>query len=119
MTEDDPIDPGAMDRLQEWGGDRLMLEMIRLYLENSAKRMEQIRTGFERGEGQLVERGAHSLRSSAANLGAREVSRLAGEMEDAASKGDMKGAQALLETLSEANRRASDRLRVLEGDVEE
>lgn len=119
MTEDDPIDPGAMERLQEWGGDRLMLQMIRLYLENSSKRMDQIRTGLESREDGVVERGAHSLRSSAANLGAREVSRLAGEMEDAASKGDLDAAGALLERLTEANRRASDRLKVLEGDVRE
>ena len=112
MTDNDPIDRAALDRLQEWGGERLLQQMVRLFLENSPERVEQIRTGFESPDPDAVERGSHSLKSSAANVGAREVSRIAQRMEDAVTgDGGMSGARAHWDDLLEAHERACAALR--------
>jgi HPt (histidine-containing phosphotransfer) domain-containing protein len=102
MTDPHVLDPKALDRLREWGGDKLLFEMVRLFLENAPQRMEQIRRGA--GDGSLAdgERGAHSLKSSAANLGAERVRTLTAEAERAASEGDRDGVASLLPELEDA-----------------
>ena len=90
MTEPDAdvIDPNAQARLQEWGGPKLVAQMIKLFLENAPVRLEQVRKGIAEGSLKDAERGVHSLKSSAANVGAMRVSRLAARMEDLAASGD-------------------------------
>jgi HPt (histidine-containing phosphotransfer) domain-containing protein len=110
MTSSSPIDPAAHERLLEWGGPKLLNQMIRLYLENQDTRLDQIRAGFESGSAEEVERGAHSLKSSAGNVGAVEVRRLCAEMEDRATEGDLEGARALQPALESARDAAQDAL---------
>ncbi|MEX2467717.1 MAG: Hpt domain-containing protein [Gemmatimonadota bacterium] len=89
MTQGMPIDPQALERLREWGGDKLVGQMIRLFISNAGQRMDQIRTGVSEDQIRDAEMGAHSLKSSAANLGAERVRELAATIELAASDGDM------------------------------
>lgn len=114
MTDTNPIERPALDRLEEWGGERLLQQMIRLFLENSPERMTQIRDGLDGGEASVVERGAHSLKSSAANVGAHEVSRIAQLMEDGVVDGDLDGARPHHEPLVEAYQRACEALREIQ-----
>jgi len=102
MSDPEILDPKAMERLREWGGDKLVSQMVELFLANSPARMDEIRSGLESGDAKETERGAHSLKSSSANLGATEVRRLALEMEGAASQGDLGAALELLSALEEA-----------------
>lgn len=117
MDEIEPVDPAALARLKDWGGDRLLHQMIRLFLENSVERMTQIHDGFAAGVIQDVERGAHSLKSSSGNVGAVEVHRIAEDMEDRTVEGDMEGARELLEPLQAAHARAVSALRDVQGDT--
>ena len=98
MTDSDAvvIDPKAHARLTEWGGEELVTQMIRLFLENAPTRLEQVRNGLSEGGLAEAERGVHSLKSSAANVGAVAVSRIANEMEERASDGDTVALEALL-----------------------
>lgn len=114
---DSVIDPEALARLREWGGDRLLRQMVHLFLESTPERVRQIREGLERADVELVERGAHSLKSSAANLGAERLRELSGEMEERAHRGDLPGAGALLAALTDAHSRALDALAPLEEDA--
>lgn len=84
MTDLQVIDGQALERLKEWGGDKLAAQMVRLFLKNSGVRMDQIRTGVEQEDADEAERGAHSLKSSAANVGAEALRRLATRIEAAA-----------------------------------
>ena len=68
------IDPQAHARLEEWGGAGLVTQMIRLFLENAPTRLDQVRKGLSEGGLAEAERGVHSLKSSAANVGAVVVS---------------------------------------------
>ena len=110
------IDREALQRLQEWGGPKLVREMIRLFLDNSPERLGQIQLGFERQELNAVERAAHSLKSSSANVGALELSRLAQQLEDLAEAGSDSEAREIHTSLLAAHERACQELQeFLEG----
>ena len=100
------IDPAALDRLEEWGGADLTREMIRLFLESAPERIDQIRTCEDDDPGDLPERGGHSLKSSAANVGAQEVRRFAEEIEEQAANGNLDAVRVLLPKIEAAFDRA-------------
>jgi HPt (histidine-containing phosphotransfer) domain-containing protein len=103
MTDSQIIDPQALERLREWGGDKLAGQMVRLFLKNSGARMDQIRTGAGTGDLEEAERGAHSLKSSAANIGAESLRTLATRIESAALEGNAPEALSLLPDLESMN----------------
>lgn len=102
MNDSVVIDTDALGRLEEWGGQDLILKMLQLFLEHAPERMDQIRTGIDGESLEVAERGAHSLKSSAGNLGARRLQSLAAEVEDLAAGGDAEGVLARLPDLETA-----------------
>ncbi len=102
MTDPHVLDPAALERLREWGGEKLLGQMVRLFLQNAPQRMEQVRSYRNGTDGKEAERGAHSLKSSAANIGAHRVRTLAAEVERAAGDGDHATVAAVLPDLEEA-----------------
>jgi HPt (histidine-containing phosphotransfer) domain-containing protein len=118
MTESDIIDPQALERLREWGGDKLASQMVRLFLKNSGIRMDQIRTGVEGGDLEEVERGAHSLKSSAANIGAELLRTLATRMESAALQQNADDARSLLPKLESSYSDAMSELEKIEKGIQ-
>ena len=102
MTEPEILEQSALDRLKEWGGDKLLGQMIRLFLENAPGRMNQIRAGVDGGDVRESEKGAHSLKSSSANVGAYHLRTIAADMERAAAGGDTAAVVAMLPSLESA-----------------
>lgn len=102
MTESEVIDPQALERLREWGGEKLAAQMVRLFLKNSGARMDQIRKGVEESDRAEAERGAHSLKSSAANIGAETLRTFATRLESAALQDDLEKMQEVLPQLEAA-----------------
>ena len=88
--------PDALERLAEWGGDELVSKMVELFLQVTPDRVQAIRSGLRDEDMKKVERGAHSLRSSAGNLGAKRVQELAGRIEELASLGNREGLAPLV-----------------------
>jgi HPt (histidine-containing phosphotransfer) domain-containing protein len=119
MTDSSIIDPQALDRLREWGGDKLAGQMVRLFLKNTGARMDQIRTGVSGDDLEEAERGAHSLKSSAANIGAESLRTLATRMESAALDANASDAKALLPALETAFADAMKELAVIERSMGE
>ena len=119
MTDSQIIDPQALERLREWGGDKLAGQMVRLFLKNSGTRMDQIRTGVSNEDLEEAERGAHSLKSSAANIGAETLRTLATRMESAALDQNNEDAQALLPELENAYAAAMHELATIEQGIAE
>lgn len=107
------IEKAALDRLQEWGGPDLTRQMVRLFLESAVERLEQIRTCNGDDPGDLPERGAHSLKSSAANVGASEVRRIAEEIEEHAADGNLEAVRKLVPEIEAAFERARAELEPL------
>jgi len=112
-TDPTIIDQAALERLEEWGGQKLSREIVHLFLENGPSRLDQIRKAVEGEDLDAPERGAHSLKSSAANVGAQHVQRLAGEVELAASGSDLQGVRDLIPNLEQAYDAAARELEVI------
>jgi HPt (histidine-containing phosphotransfer) domain-containing protein len=111
---DEPLSTPALERLREWGGEKLLRQMVRLFLENAGERRRQVAEGLAPGGDLLeTERGAHSLKSGAANVGAARVSAAAALLEEAAEARDRARCRPLAEELEAAFREAEPHLRKL------
>jgi HPt (histidine-containing phosphotransfer) domain-containing protein len=84
------LDRDTLDGLKELGGDddpELFFELIDLFLADAPQRIEEIRRGLEQADIKLLERAAHTLKSSSANVGALSLSQLCRRMEEQARTG--------------------------------
>lgn len=83
--EPDVLDMRILNELRELGGEddpALIGELIEIFLSDAPQRLEEIAKGLSRGDLQSVERAAHTLKSSSANIGAIGLSRICREMEE-------------------------------------
>ena len=81
------LDPDIIEGLRELGGDDdpgLVLELVEMFLDDAPKRLEEMIDGLDREDIELMRRSAHTLKSSAANMGAMFLSQVCRQMEDAA-----------------------------------
>jgi HPt (histidine-containing phosphotransfer) domain-containing protein len=118
MTNLPVVDLAQMERLSEWGGGDLKRKMIDLFLTHAQERMDQIREGLSTGSAQKAETGAHTLKSSAGNVGAARVQRLAQDVESLAEAGELAGVQDLLPSLEKEFDAACAALRDVLGGIE-
>ena len=118
MTDSQILDPSALDRLKEWGGEKLVAQMVRLFLKNSGTRMDQIRNGIADEDPQESEWGAHSLKSSAANIGAEGLRTLATQVESASLDKDMERLRELLPEIEASYSTVMAELRVMEKEMQ-
>ena len=95
-------DGEALGRLRRVGGPDLVRKMIRLFLENLPLRVEVALAGIRGGAWADVERVGHSLKSSAAYLGLRELSERAATLESLAAQGGGSDVEPLLRDLSDS-----------------
>jgi len=92
-------DPEALERLRRFGGDKLLGDMITLFLAAVPQRLGAARSGLARGDCHVVEHELHALKSSAAQLGALRMHRLGQEGERLARAGAMEGLSRILDDL--------------------
>jgi HPt (histidine-containing phosphotransfer) domain-containing protein len=81
------LDSAALDRLKRFGGGKLLREMIALFLAAAPERLAAARAGADADNASEMEMALHSLKSSAAQLGAMRMQRLSEEGELLARKG--------------------------------
>ena len=84
-------DPDALARLRRFGGDKLLREMIGLYLDAAPERIAAARSALETSDVMAAELALHSLKSSSAQLGAARLSRLSDQGEIIARTGALDG----------------------------
>lgn len=111
MSEDRYFDPVALGRLHKLGGGKLVGQMLEIFFRNAPQRIESARQGQMDGDIEAVERGVHSLRSSAGNVGALALMDLAGEIESLAEGKTWEGVPELLDELEVAYLRVEVRLK--------
>lgn len=95
------VDGAQIKRLEEWGGEGLKKKMIDLFFTHGRERLEEIVEGVRADDAKKAETGAHTLKSSAGNVGAQRVQRMAQDAEAMAEAGEMKRLQGLLPALEE------------------
>lgn len=88
------IDPEAWEMMKSMGDPAFLVELIDVYLHDSPQLIEQMRTGFEAGDIELVRRAAHSLKSNSASFGATRLAEASRELEMLAKGGTLDGAGA-------------------------
>ena len=71
----------ALERIAKLGGEGLVRKMIDAFLENAERRVGAAREVLDSGALDAVARAAHSLNSSAGNVGATRLMELAREIE--------------------------------------
>ncbi len=93
------LEAAALERLVRIGGPEFLVEMIDLFLEHAPQRVETARTAYTAGDMSTVYRAAHSIKSTAANLGARSLQDVAARLEERAAAEDTQGMAPLLDEL--------------------
>lgn len=109
-SEGDPVNPDRLTQLMRLGGPHLMLKLIGLVLEGIPIRIAAARKGAAEGRWKAVEDAAHSVRSSAGNIGAAGLQAAAGKIEALAASGETASIPALLDDLDAAFSRVRVRL---------
>jgi HPt (histidine-containing phosphotransfer) domain-containing protein len=93
------VDPSALERLRRFGGQKLLGDMITLFLAAAPERIAAAQTGLARHDASAVEHELHALKSSAAQLGALRMQHLSEQGELRAHAGTLDGAHDLLAEL--------------------
>ena len=84
LTSQCIIDQNALDNiraLQEEGQEDILNKVIKIFLDDSPERLIELRKAIDSGDASSINRIAHTLKSSCANLGALRLSSLFREME--------------------------------------
>ncbi len=93
------IDHGKLEILREAMGEDFM-ELIPAYLGDAVAVLEQLPAAMKHADAREVQRLAHSLKSTSANVGAEGLSALAAILEQQAKDGDLSDAGRHIETLN-------------------
>ena len=99
MTDPPVLDVQVIERLATWGGQDLVSKLIDLFNQDAPAKLEAACVAMADGDIREVERASHSLKSSAANLGASRLHYLAAEIEELASRGDPSSLEPLVARL--------------------
>ena len=86
------IDPSVLDEFSEMMGEdgaEMIMELIDIFLSDSPVLIQEMQAEIIEPESNAVRRAAHSLKSSAANLGAFELSNLCQELENMGRSGHL------------------------------
>ena len=84
---------GALERLRRQGGPELVRSLLDSFRARTPARLDQARAALEAGDGAAAARVFHSLRSSAALVGAEAIEEAAQAAERFASSGDLAAAR--------------------------
>lgn len=93
------IDMQVIQSLRELGGDDdpgLLVELIDIFLEDAPQRLRDVSEALAADDLRRLERAAHTLKSSSANLGALGLSKLCKEMEEIVRGNTTQGVADLL-----------------------
>jgi HPt (histidine-containing phosphotransfer) domain-containing protein len=93
------LDERILKELRDLGGEDdpgLLSELIDIFLQDAPQRMSEISNGLKSGDLKIVERAAHTLKSSSANIGALGLSSICRQMEQIARERKSDGIQALV-----------------------
>ncbi len=84
------------------GGTGVLGQLLKMFCEETPAQLEALRQAVAAGDATRLHRVAHSLRGAAANLGALELTRLCGALEQLGRAGTTAGAEQYLAGLTPA-----------------
>jgi HPt (histidine-containing phosphotransfer) domain-containing protein len=92
------LDTATLSELRQ-EGERLLLDLIEIFLCETPARLDLLATAIANGDSRIAERAAHTVKNSAATLGAVSMQTAAAAAEDAARGGKLSEVAALLDNL--------------------
>ena len=110
------INPVAIDALRELDepdSDELVTQLVTSFLKSADAGLERVAAALAKGEAKAWTQAAHSLKSSAANLGAEALAGCYRELEKCGREGRIDDARGRLEQTRHEQRRALAELREL------
>ena len=99
MPAEELLDPIAFAKLRRLGGDKLLGQMIDIFLNFVPTKIAQALEEQKANHLQAIEQGAHAIKSSASHVGARRLQDLAIEIERLAKERQPESLPALLADL--------------------
>lgn len=99
------IDMHVIESLRELGGEDdpgLLLELIDMYLSDAPARLREVEVSLASGDIATLERAAHTLKSSSANLGAHGLATICKKIEELARTKQTTGIAPLLKATNAA-----------------
>lgn len=112
------FDMEALYRLNRIGGPNLTVRMIDAFLDSAPQRLARARTALADGDLEELKAVLHSLISSAGQLGATELERLATEGRSAMQEDESATAVSVLESIEAEFARVQTRLQGVRRDLE-
>lgn len=109
---------GIIADLRELGGadePGLLAELIDLFLADAPERIREVESALAAGEIKRVERAAHTLKSSSANIGAKQLSSICKQIEELARNQQSTSIAPLLADTTRCFVEAEAALRTLKG----
>ncbi len=100
--QQDKFESAELRSLRQIGGDQLVAEVLRLFRENAAQQIRAIAFAIEQRQTEEVRHAAHSLKSTAANIGANHLAELARNVEHAARDNTLEFDSRIAESLQNA-----------------
>ena len=120
ISGDAPVEVGdALDKatidylksLRRGDGPSVLERAVGMYLENAPTVLDELRRAIAGGDASAVWRIAHSLKSSSASLGAKQLAQHIGDMEGRARQNDLVEADSRLVRIETEFQKASSALR--------
>jgi two-component system sensor histidine kinase/response regulator len=99
-----PLDERALAglrELQQEGEPDFVKELIELFLSDVPPQLATLREAVRGNDAESVERIAHTLKGSSGNMGAKKMTALCAQLQEAGASRDLAGAPELLERLEE------------------
>ena len=102
MNGGNQLDPAAVERLKRLGGAEFVIKMIELFGGFGAEKVAAARQALSTGNLTAVADAVHPIKSSAGNVGARQVQELSRQIEDKARQSDSDGLPEMVTALEQA-----------------
>lgn len=103
MTTPPPgINPIPLERIRTAGGDALAKKILDLFLHHGPARLVLAREAVAGGNAEALEQCMHSLKSSAAQLGAEQLAEICRDLEARAKAGNLAGTEPLVKSAEDA-----------------
>ncbi|RQH32868.1 PAS domain-containing hybrid sensor histidine kinase/response regulator [Okeania hirsuta] len=107
------VDLAVLQELKKMAGgnSELLVEVIDCYLEDSPKLLDEMSQAIKQQQAKLLQRSAHSMKSSSASVGANNLPELCKELEYIAREGTTEGADKIFSQLQAEYQRVDTVLR--------
>ncbi|MBI2227323.1 MAG: Hpt domain-containing protein [Betaproteobacteria bacterium] len=103
----DAVDLSALHKiraLQREGAPNLVHKLVKLFISNSAKLVENMKQALSTADAPQLQRAAHTLKSSSAILGASRLAEYCKRLETSARNAALDGADELLSQIDREHR---------------